>query len=165
MGSNESNKITVLDQKNESIHGILAQSYSIFFFSLILGMLADIILPLRIIPKYIVVPVGFLLLVLAPFLIFGAQHSSRQFRYKKKDLKLNDFKIGPYSFTRSPTHAGVTMLLIGFGFVANSIYIIIFSIIACIISRRVFLKKEEQNLEKKYGEEYQNYKMQVSKWF
>ena len=165
MNPSESNKIMALDPKKESIHDILAQSYSIFFIGLVLGMLADLILPLRIIPKYIVVPVGFLLLILAPLLIFWAQHSSRQLRYKKENLKLSDFKIGPYAFTRSPTHAGVTMLLIGFGFVANSIYIIIFSIIACIISRRVFLKKEEQNLEKKYGEEYQNYKMQVSKWF
>ena len=165
MDSSESNKITILDPKKESIHDILAQSYSIFFFGLILGMLADLILPIRIIPKYIIVPVGFLLLVLAPFLIFWAQYSSRQFRHKKKNLKLNDFKIGPYSFTRSPTHAGITMLLIGFGFLTNSIYIIVFSIVACIISRHIFLKKEEQNLEKKYGEEYQNYKTQVSKWF
>ena len=150
MNINETKKLTV--------HHVLIHSYSIFFISLILGLLVDLLYPLRIIPKAVSLQLGIALLVLAPTLIFWAQYTSSNLRVKKEQVLHVDFKKGPYRFTRNPTHVGLGFLIIGFGVLINSISIIIFTLIAVIISSNVFLKKQEKMLEESYGEEYRKYK-------
>jgi protein-S-isoprenylcysteine O-methyltransferase Ste14 len=85
--------------------------------------------------------VGFLFLLFGTFLIFWAQKTS--LNLKKEDIKKETFLHGPYCYTRSPTHYGLFLLILGFGIVSNSFFVIVFSIISFFITKIVFLKKEE----------------------
>jgi len=149
----------------EGVHHVLAQSYSIFFLFFLIGVGLDLLWPIRIIPKYIVDSVGLTLILIAPVLIVWAQKTSGDFIKKHPNPTSEDFKSGPYAFTRGPTHTGITLLLIGFGFIMNSPYLIILSFVASVISRKIFLRKQENLLSKVYGEEYEQYRREVSSWF
>ena len=105
------------------------------------------------------------MLFVGPIIIYWAQATSSN--YKKriiKDETRSPFGLGPYRFLRSPTHFGLFILTFGFGLVINSLYSVIFTIIAYFITKLFFLKKEEKILEKKYGQVYIDYKKKVKNW-
>jgi len=105
------------------------------------------------------VPMGISLIFLASLFILWAQKTSRNL--KKENLTKESFYKGPYCFTRSPTHLGLFLLMLGFGIMNSSTLIVIFSIFSFIITRLVYLQKEEKILEKKYGAPYIEYKKLV----
>lgn len=143
----------------DKVHRILAHSYSFYFFMFLLGVSLDSIFPLKILNNRITIPAGLLLLLLATVLIFWAQKTSRNL--KKENLNKEMFSKGPYAITRSPTHWGLFMLMLGFGFTINAIFLVISSLLSLLVTRLVFLRKEEIILEKKYGAPYLEYKKTV----
>ncbi len=152
-------------EMKEEVHIILAKSYLVYFVGLVAGLLLNIIFPLNIMPQSIGESFGLFFLFSAPILIVWAQKTSMKFSSEKKQGSMAiNFLRGPYAFTRSPTHVGLAFLLMGFGFLVNSVFIIIFSIISFFITRLVFIKKEEYFLAQKYGEEYESYKKSVKNW-
>jgi protein-S-isoprenylcysteine O-methyltransferase Ste14 len=148
-----------------TIHSILAHSYFIFLFSIILGVIFDTFLKDKIFSQDIYKYVGFAMLVISSVIIIWSQKISRN--YKKRIPKSEDmthFEHGPYRFLRNPTHLSVFIMALGFGLIINSLFTIIFSVIAYLITKIFFLKKEEEILEKKYGEVYSGYKKKVKNW-
>lgn len=152
-------------EMKEEVHEILAHSYLVYFAALVAGLLLNIYFPIRILPESISAFAGLFFLLAAPLLIAWAQRTSYKFSVEKKEGNEEiNFLRGPYAFTRSPTHVGLNFLLMGFGFLINSLFIVVFSIISFFITRLVFIKKEEDFLEKKYGEDYLDYKKSVKNW-
>jgi len=141
------------------VHRILAHSYSVYFLFFLAGVFLDMIFPLKIFSSDILLPSGAALLVFATLLIFWAQHTSRNL--KIKDLTKETFCRGPYCYTRSPTHWGLFLLLLGFGIITNAVFVVLFTILAFIITRFTFLKKEEEALAEKYGSPYTEYRKSV----
>jgi protein-S-isoprenylcysteine O-methyltransferase Ste14 len=76
-------------------------------------------------------------------------------------LTKETFSKGPYRFTSTPTNFGLFFLMLGFGMVANSFFIMTCSCVAFIIARFVFLTQEEKVLAEKYGRPYLEYKKMV----
>jgi len=85
----------------------------------------------------------------------------RRMKQDKEKLETVDFFRGPYCVSRSPTHWGLFLLVVSLGFLLNSVLIIVVGIIAFLVSKGVFLRREENLLVQKYGEEYLKYKKQV----
>ena len=157
-----------MDEKNNNlgtslhsrgVHRILAHSYTFYFLLFILGFFLDIIFPIKIFESVIIRYIGFLVLLFATGLIFWAQRTSRNL--DNSNLTKESFYQGPYRFTRGPTHFGLFLLIIGFGMVANTIFVIFFTVIAFFVTKLVFLKEQEILLEEKYGEPYREYKKTV----
>jgi protein-S-isoprenylcysteine O-methyltransferase Ste14 len=126
---------------------------------LFLGLFFSFIFPIKVFDNLILNFSGFLFLFLFSYLILWAQLSSRKF--KKENVTKESFMQGPYRFTRNPTTLGLFFSLISFGIIINSIFVILFSLISFLISVLFFFKKEEQLLEKKYGQAYLEYKNKV----
>lgn len=149
------------EQPKPRVHRILAHSYLFYLMALFLGLLLSFIFPIKVFDNLILNFSGFLFLCLFLFsyLILWAQLSSRKF--KKENVTKESFMQGPYRFTRNPTTLGLFFSLISFGIIINSIFVILFSLISFLISVLFFFKKEEQLLEKKYGQAYLEYKNKV----
>jgi len=96
---------------------------------------------------------------LGTLLIFWAQNTSRNLN--TQNLTKETFSKGPYRFTSTPTNFGLFFLMLGFGMVANSFFIIVFSCVAFLIARFIFLEQEEKTLAEKYGAPYLEYKKMV----
>ena len=141
------------------VHKVLAQSYSVYLVSFLVGISLDIIFQLKIFNVQAIVFLGPALLVFATILIFWAQHTSRHL--KKEDLSREAFFRGPYRFTRSPTHYGLFFLMLGFGIINNAVFVVLFTLVAFLVTRLIFLDKQEKILEEKYGTHYAEYKKLV----
>lgn len=149
--------------QTKNVHNILAHSYSVYLLALFAGVFLDIIFPIRVFSENMVV-FGAIFLIVASVLIVWAQNTSRVLHHVKRGkekLETVDFCRGPYCVSRSPTHWGLFLLIMSFGFLLNSILTIIAGAVAFFVSRGFFLKKEENILTQKYGEEYLKYKKQV----
>ena len=141
------------------VHRILAHSYSVYFLLFLIGVLLDIVFQFKIFESNILVPTGAALLIFATLLILWAQRTSRDL--KISNLSKETFCRGPYCYTRSPTHWGLFLLMLGFGIIANAFFVVLFTIIAFFLTRFTFLKKEEQALAETYGSPYLEYKKSV----
>jgi protein-S-isoprenylcysteine O-methyltransferase Ste14 len=142
-----------------TVHRVLARSYSFFLFLFMLGVLLEFIFPIKIFKDDLILQIGLIILMLASLLIFWAQNTSRNIA--QHNITKETFLGGPYSFTRSPTHWGLFFLILGFGIMSNSFFIILFVIVSMIVAKLVFLKQEEAILANKYGAPYIEYKKLV----
>ena len=139
----------------------------IYLGGLVIGLLLDAFITVQIMPEAVFLPLGVLFLFLSPVLILWARYSSYYFLRSGKicDATTKQFKGGPYKFSRNPIYLALALLVIGFGFLVNSIFIIIAAIISFLIVHFAILRREEMILEKKYGEDYLEYKKSVRCWF
>lgn len=152
------NSVENYSQKR-NVHKVLAHSYSMYFILFLVGITLDIIFNFQILTSSVMTSVGFSIIIFASLLILWAQTTSRNL--KKQNITKETFLGGPYSYTRSPTHWGLFFLMIGFGIIVNAIFIILTTLISFLVSRYVYLAKEEMILEEKYGEPYLEYKKMV----
>jgi len=141
------------------IHSTLAHSYSSYFLLLIAGVLLDLIFHIRIFHSSIMMPIGFALLIIATLIILWAQISYEDLR--GKDVTKQHFCKGPYCYTRNPTHLGLFLLILGFGFVLNAFFVILFTVLSLVFTKVVFLKKHDSVMEDKFGAPYREYKKSV----
>jgi len=151
-----------LESKNphkNKVHKVLAHSYFFYFISFLLGLLLDFVFPFKVFDETIMILTGLVFLIFGTFLIFWAQMSSH--KLEKKNMNKETFCRGPYCYTRSPTHLGLFLLMLGFGLMTNSFFIVVLSILSFFIPKITFIKKEEEILTQKYGAPYTEYKKSV----
>ena len=72
--------------------------------------------------------------------------------------------VGPYRYCRNPMITGVFFILVGEAGFFNSVDILRWAGLFFIINTIYFIMKEEPDLEKRFGEEYRNYKENVPRW-
>lgn len=149
---------------NSLIHVVLGHSYLVYFASLLFGLFLDITFNIHI-PLGELGTAGFIVMAFGTLLVYWAQNTSHKFNVKqicsKEGVCVDDFFKGPYTFSRSPTHLGIFLLVIGFGFVLQSFSIVAMTTFAYFLTRYVFVSKQERLLEYKYGDIYRAYKARV----
>ncbi len=154
----------VKDSKHNTVHHILAQSYFLFFLAVLSGVFLDILFPVEISISKPPTVYGAIAMVFGTILIFWAQSTSRsgaKERRQKETLTHEHFLRGPYKYLRSPTHAGLTMLVFGYGLLSNDFFVVLTTLVFALVSRIVYIKKQENILEEKYGQSYTDYKKKV----
>lgn len=150
-----------LKHHKTKVHHTLAHSYYSYFIFFLLGITLDLLYPVRIsIHPVVISSIGILIIVISSFLIFWAQRTSHKLNVKD-EITVETFCKGPYCYTRTPTNFGLFFLVLGFAFVINAFFLVIFTIVAFILAKLFFLKKQEAILEEKYGSPYIEYKKKV----
>lgn len=150
------------DKNNiNKIHIHLSYSYFVFFIFLILGILLNYLIPIDLFMSMSnTFLLGVFFVLFSSLLIIWSQRSSKTM-HTKKDIHKNSFYAGPYCYTKTPTHLGLFFLMVGFGLVLDSFFVITFSIIAFLVSKYTFLRKYDELLEEKHGQNYREYKKNV----
>ena len=147
------------------IHLILVNSYLVFIYAIIAGLIFDLFVPIKIFNYPFYQNIGILMIILGTFLVYWAQHSSNTAKKVYKDnVSVDAFMHGAYRYIRNPTHLGLLIMTLGLSFLINSLFSVIFLIISYIIIKIVFQKKEQNILIKKYGQIYIDYKNKVKNW-
>jgi len=165
MNKTEHQKEEFKETRRGTVHFILVHSYLIFLFAVILGVLFDTFLTEKIFSHGVYRITGFVMLIISSIIIYWAQSVSANYKERmEKSESRSHFEFGPYRYLRSPTHFGLFIMTLGLGLIINSLFSVIFTIVAYLITKLFFLKKEEMLLEKKYGETYINYKKKVKNW-
>ncbi|HBA45655.1 hypothetical protein A2W67_01060 [Candidatus Nomurabacteria bacterium RIFCSPLOWO2_02_40_28] len=149
-----------INTKKHSVHKVLAHSYVVYLIFFLLAIYLDAIFGFKVFPDTFMAPVGLFFLILASVLILSAQKTGHEFR-KIKEKRVEHFHGGPYHYTRIPTQWGLFFLMLGFGVITNSFFVIVFSIISFLTAKFIFIEKQEKMLEEKYGTHYTEYKKSV----
>ncbi len=150
--------------KKASVHHVLAQSYFLFFIAVISGLFLNMIFPIEISNTHPPQMYGIAFLLVGTYLIIWAQQTSRKGTSERREihsLTHEHFLRGPYKYFRSPTHIGLTLLVFGYGLISNALFVVVTTLIFAVVSRFVYVKKEEKILEEKYGNSYSEYKKKV----
>jgi protein-S-isoprenylcysteine O-methyltransferase Ste14 len=71
---------------------------------------------------------------------------------------------GPFSFSRNPIYLANSLLMIAIGFIAGSVWFILFAIIAAFITTKLAIEREENHLETRFGKRYRDYAKKVRRW-
>ncbi|MEP6691843.1 MAG: isoprenylcysteine carboxylmethyltransferase family protein [Gemmatimonadaceae bacterium] len=71
---------------------------------------------------------------------------------------------GPYRFTRNPMYVSMTLGYIGACLFGNTLWPLIFLPFILVAVRRLVIDREEQYLERKFGDEYRAYCARVRRW-
>ncbi len=71
---------------------------------------------------------------------------------------------GPFRISRHPMYLGMAAILLGEAVFLGSLTTFAFPLIFAILMEALFISKEEENLEKAFGEEYSDYKRRVRRW-
>ena len=71
---------------------------------------------------------------------------------------------GPFSFTRNPIYLGNTVLMIGIGLIAESLWFLLFALLAAFATQKLTIEGEERHLEAKFGKKYRDYSARIRRW-
>lgn len=165
MGQIEQKENTINIHRGGMVHFVLLHSYLIFLFAVILGAFLDPLIKKKIFSNDIYQIIGFLMVIVGSIVIYWAQKISSNYQQREiKDESRSYFEHGPYKYMRSPTHLGLFVMTLGFSLIINSLFGVVLTIIAYVITKLFFLKKEEKLLEIKYGQVYIDYKKKVKNW-
>ncbi len=71
---------------------------------------------------------------------------------------------GMYAYVRNPMILGLIIVLLGEALTLSSWAIFLYDVVVYIINMLYFILSEEPGLEKRFGEEYREYKRSVPRW-
>lgn len=110
--------------------------------------------------------IGIVVILTGLAIIFSASRT-----FKKADTRIEPWKPtsrivsqGVFAYSRNPIYVAFCLASIGIGFVAGSVWVLMSFVPTAITIYFVAIKKEEAYLERKFGDEYLNYKKNVRRW-
>jgi len=71
---------------------------------------------------------------------------------------------GLYRFSRNPMYIGFAFWTLGLAFLIDSAWILLAVPIGLVLTNQLVVMREERYLERKFGEEYLEYKRRVRRW-
>lgn len=137
-----------------------------FFTYLIIAVLLHYALPIAQVIKYPLNWLGFLFFLPGGILNIW---TDQLFKKNKTTVKPDEkpsvlIQTGPFKISRNPMYLGMTMLLIGAGFILGTIISFAGAILFVAAMQFVFIPKEEKILHDAFGEEFEAYKEKVGRW-
>jgi protein-S-isoprenylcysteine O-methyltransferase Ste14 len=71
---------------------------------------------------------------------------------------------GPFGYSRNPAYLSLAMIYAGIAVLRNSLWAILFLPLVLYVIQREVIGREEQYLQRTFGEEYLAYKARVRRW-
>jgi protein-S-isoprenylcysteine O-methyltransferase Ste14 len=131
------------------------------FIGVIFGIFLSVLFPSKMLPAGLANTVGITLIVVATTLIFWSLKTSAKFRKREKKGEARNFHTGPYKWLSNPTSFSLAILVIGLGFLMNSLMIICLSAVGYWLSYIIYEEEKEKIMTEKYKDEYTEYKKKV----
>ena len=71
---------------------------------------------------------------------------------------------GPYRFTRNPAYVGMALVYVGIAVLSQALWVLVPLPVVLLIIDRGVIAREERYLERKFGQEYLEYRGRVRRW-
>jgi len=146
--------------------GVIAPPPLIYAGALATGLLANRLYPIAFLPRGLSRVLGW------PLIVGGPVVGSLGLReMKRADTNVDPREPttaivtgGPYRFTRNPLYLSMTLIYAGITALANALPAALLLPVVLHIMRRGVIEREERYLERKFGDEYLDYKARVRRW-
>lgn len=138
----------------------------VYLISLIAGVLMQLTIPVPLLPRTVVTPLGATLIAVAVVLFAW---SVRTFRTSGTSVRGNKpttviVRTGPYRFSRNPIYLAFSLFEPGIAIWADSIWLLATLAVAVAIMQYVVIPREESYLARRFGTQYFDYKASVRRW-
>lgn len=146
--------------------GVIAPPPLIYAGALAAGLMANKLYPVRFLPR------GLRKILGVPLIVGGFSVGISGFlAMKRAGTNVDPSKPttaivsdGSYRFTRNPLYVGMTLIYAGVSSLANALWPVLLLPGVLAVMRRSVIEREEAYLERKFGEEYRQYKERVRRW-
>ena len=122
-------------------------------------------------------PIGFLPQSILPFLtlaLFAASaligfHAHQEMARLKTPVNTSRPATalatnGPFRFSRNPLYVSLMLVYLGFAVLFNSLWLFALAFAFFFVLQRGVIEREEFYLERKFGDDYRQYKARVRRW-
>jgi protein-S-isoprenylcysteine O-methyltransferase Ste14 len=138
----------------------------VYLISIVIGALIQRAAPLRFVPGTLAAPLGVSLVVIALALF---AYSVAKFRAAGTPVPARKpttaiVQTGPYRFSRNPIYLAFSLLQLGIAIWINSVWLLVTLVGAVALIHYVVIGREEQYLERRFGDQYLDYKASVRRW-
>jgi protein-S-isoprenylcysteine O-methyltransferase Ste14 len=138
----------------------------LYLASIVLGLVAHLLWPARLVPASLGTPLGAVFTLGAVALFVSAV---RTFRAAGTPVPGNRptttiVRRGPYRFTRNPIYLAFSLLQLGLSLWVNSLGLLVTLVPAMGLMSLVVIPREERYLEARFPSEYLAYKASVRRW-
>ncbi len=148
------------------ISGVIAPPPLIFLAGLAVGFGLEAFLPGSSVPDAVAWILGGVLLLAGIALMLSFERA-----FMQKQTPANPWRPttavatdGPYRLTRNPAYLGMALVYVGIALLSHALWVLLpLPVVLAIIDRGV-IAREERYLERKFGQEYLDYKRSVRRW-
>jgi protein-S-isoprenylcysteine O-methyltransferase Ste14 len=148
--------------------GVIAPPPLIYAGALVLGLLLHLIFPIKVklLPRRISRKLGVSLIGMASLLVLSAFRLMRQAGTEVNPAMPTTALVvkGPFQFTRNPIYLSLTLAYTGIATLMNVLWAMLILPFVLLVMRLGVIDREERYLERKFGEEYLEYKSRVRRW-
>jgi protein-S-isoprenylcysteine O-methyltransferase Ste14 len=146
--------------------GVIAPPPLIYAGTLVAGLLANRRYHVPFLPRRVARILGWPLLACGLVIGFLGSREMRRAETNVDPYKPATSVVtgGPFRFTRNPLYLSFTMIYGGIATIANALPAALLLPIVLRLMRRGVIEREERYLERKFGDEYIEYKEEVPRW-
>ena len=148
------------------ISGVIAPPPLIYLAGLAVGFGLEALLPGSSVPDALAWILGGVLLLAGLALLFTFERA-----FTRKKTPANPWRPttaiaseGPYRLTRNPAYLGMSLVYIGIALCSQALWVLLSLPVVLAIVDRGVIAREERYLERKFGQEYLDYKGRVRRW-
>lgn len=154
-------------QDTQDNPGVIAPPPLVFAGPLAVGLLLHKFFPQKFVPRWIGITLGSLGVISGVMLIRGGfrEMLAAKTNVDPRQPATTIVTEGPYRYTRNPLYMGMALMYAGITFLANALWAILLLPVVLVVMVYGVIKREEQYLERKFGEQYLSYKARVRRWF
>ena len=146
--------------------GVITYPPLIYAVPLIVGLLLHLLFPVHVLPRAAAWVFGVLLLSCSGVLALTGERAMHRAGTNVNPMKPATALVvaGPFRFTRNPLYLSLTALYTGIALLVNALWPLVLLPGVLVVVRRGVIEREEQYLERKFGDDYRRYKAQVRRW-
>lgn len=145
---------------------VIAPPPLLYLVPLLLALLVHWRAPLALLPEPWPIVLGPLLIITG--LLFGmpALAAFRRAKTRPQPWRPSTALVieGPYRFTRNPMYVGFTLIHLGITCAVNSVWPLVALVVVLPVMQRFVIQREEQYMERRFGDAYRQYLTQVRRW-
>lgn len=146
--------------------GVIALPPLIYGVVLGLGLVLHVIFPIPFLPGTLTLWLGILLIAASiPIAVSALQALGRaQTTFDARKPTTVIVTDGVFLFSRNPMYLAAMLLYLGIASLINSLWILLLVLPLMVVIQRGVVEREEQYLERKFGEEYLSHKRRIRRW-
>jgi protein-S-isoprenylcysteine O-methyltransferase Ste14 len=138
----------------------------VYLISLVSGMVIHLVAPIPFLSVTLAAALGAPLVAVAIALY---SYSVAKFRAAGTPVPAREattaiVRTGPYRFSRNPIYLAFSLFQLGIAMWINSVWLLATLLGALALIHSVYIPKEEQYLERKFGAQYSDYRTSVRRW-
>lgn len=155
-----------MKEKTSDNAGVLTIPPLIYIAGFILGLAIHFFYPLKLLPEsnklWVAIPFMLMSLPIVIFAVLDLKTAETSMDVRTPTTSV--VTTGIYKLSRNPMYLALLLLYSGIGFWINSFWILIMLVPVIILVNLGIIKREEEYLEQKFGDEYLQYKSKVRRW-